>query len=78
MRVLFYNGDGSPEMVRTFARSTGWTREQSEVLMYPGEFKHAEGDEVEYHVGHGVLSTYRVEAVDESMALLRYLRHRKQ
>lgn len=78
IQLLFFKPNGDPEMARQYTGPGSFYMGQNELVTY--DFPdHKEGDQVEFHVGHGAFYTYEVVAIDQEMALLRdvgYEKHR--
>ena len=68
MHLLVVPRRGRPEVSQQFyAPGKSYFDQNSQIDEH---FKQVEGDEVTYHVGHGVMRTYRVAAIDDKTALL--------
>ena len=70
MLVYFYNRDGSEQCSRFFVGGRSY---YDQIVEPTHEFAHGVGDVITYHVGHGVMRDYVVEAVDERSAFVRSL-----
>lgn len=71
MRLFFYHKNGRPEMGQQFyAPGKSYFDQNSQIEW---DFKHVEGDQITYHVEHGVHRTYVVDAIDKHTALLRQI-----
>jgi len=69
MKLHFYNADGSPEMAMQYY-APGRADYAQTTAIVRSNVRYLDGGEHKFHVGHGVIRSYRVEAVDAHDCLL--------
>jgi len=69
MKLHFYDADGSPTMSMQY-HGPGRAVYAQTTAIVTSSVRYIEGGEHEFHVGHGVMRSYRVEAVDAHDCLL--------